>query len=222
MTYFRELPDIQYQNFFDTNVSATDYVLIKNIFIRGKLRDDLQNVFTIFNKYELSEDERPDQIADKLYGDPSLDWVVRIVANIINYQNDLPLTSQQLYNYVVEKYGQDGVSEIRYYQSVEIKDSLGRLIYPEGAIVNQDFSLTFFDAGLNTYVTRSGLSARDGVTNFEYESNLNDEKKTIFVLKEEYINQFITDMREISTYGFNSEFINNKTIRTENTRVTSP
>lgn len=222
MTYFRELPDIQYQNFFDTNVSATDYVLIKNIFIRGKLRDDLQNVFTIFNKYELSEDERPDQIADKLYGDPSLDWVVRIVANIINYQNDLPLTSQQLYNYVVEKYGQDGVSEIRYYQSVEIKDSLGRLIYPAGAIVNQDFSLTFFDAGLNTYVTRSGLSARDGVTNFEYESNLNDEKKTIFVLKEEYINQFITDMREISTYGFNSEFINNKTIRTENTRVTSP
>jgi hypothetical protein len=222
MTYFRELPDIQYQNFFDTNVSATDYVTIKNIFLRGKLRDDLQNVFTVFDKYEISERERPDQIAEKLYGDASLDWIVRIVANIINYQNDLPLNSQQLYDYVVNKYGQDGVSEIRFYQSIEIKDSTGRLIQPEGVVVDEDFSITFFDEGLNTYVTRSGLGARDGVTNFEYESNLNDEKKTIFVLKPEYINLFIQDMRDIATYGFNSEFINNRTIRTENTRITSP
>ena len=50
MTYFRELPNIEYQNFLASSSGSQDYILMKNIFIRGKLRDDLQNVFTIFNR----------------------------------------------------------------------------------------------------------------------------------------------------------------------------
>lgn len=222
MTYFRELPNIQYQNFLEPqNTSSQDYITIKNIFLRGKLRDDLQNTFTLFDKYVILENERPDQIAQKLYGNPTYDWIVRITANIINYQNEFPLNSQELWEYIQTKYDTSS-SEIRYYQSVQIRDSRNRLIYPGGIVVDENFSVTYYDNFLGTYVTKSGLEARDGVTNFEYENQINDDKKTIFVLKPAYLGQFLNDMRDLSTYGFNSEFINTKTIRTANTRVTAP
>lgn len=222
MPYFRELPNIQYQNFLETDSTGSqDFITIKNLFLRGKLRDDLQNILTVFNKYEISENERPDQIAQKLYGDPTLDWVVRVTANIINYQNDLPLNSQELWEYINNKYDSNA-NDIREYRSVEIRDSRNNLIYPSNIVVDEDFSVTYFDTVLNTYVTKSGLDARDGVTNFEYETEINDEKKTIYVLRPEYLGQFLSDMRDLATYGFNSEFINSNTIRTENTRITSP
>ena len=51
MGYFRELPNLQYQSPYSTRISSTSYVTAKNIFRRMKLRDDLQNVFTISRKW---------------------------------------------------------------------------------------------------------------------------------------------------------------------------
>ena len=56
MTYFRELPNVEYQNFLSDSTGSLDYILMKNIFIRGKLRDDLQNVLTVFDKYVIIGD----------------------------------------------------------------------------------------------------------------------------------------------------------------------
>ena len=53
MTYFRELPNVQYQSFLSDKQSSHDYLLVKNIFRRAKIRDDLQNAVTIFNKYNI-------------------------------------------------------------------------------------------------------------------------------------------------------------------------
>ena len=50
MSYFRELPNLQYQSFLSDRKTSNDYLLVKNLFRRVKLRDDLQNVFTIFDK----------------------------------------------------------------------------------------------------------------------------------------------------------------------------
>ena len=216
MTYFRELPNVEYQNFLADSSGSQDYVLMKNIFIRGKLRDDLQNVFTIFDKYVISENERPDQIANKLYGDPGLDWVVLNVANIINFQNDYPLTSQQLFEYVTEKYGEENVSEVRYYQTTEVRDSKDRLVLPAGLVVDQDFTIP------NPDVPQLTLNPVTAISNWDYETEINDKKKEIYVLKNAYINQFLEDIEDIATYGFNSEFVDPKTIRTANTINANP
>lgn len=216
MTYFRELPNVEYQNFLADKTGSQDYILMKNLFIRGKLRDDLQNVFTLFDKYVIQEDERPDEIAAKLYGDPGLDWVVLVTANIINYQDQFPLSAQELWRYVTDKYGEEHINDTKYFVTKEVKDMYGRLILPSGLVVDQGFTIPNPDAPGST------LNPTVGVTNFEYENNKNDEKKTIYVLKRSYINQFLNDMQDLATYGFNSEFIDEKTIRVANNINTTP
>ncbi len=61
-----------------------------------------------------------------------------------------------------------------------------------------------------------------GISNYEYETRINDEKRNIFVLREEYLQQFLNDMRELMTYDESSEFIDERTAQTENTNITLP
>ena len=220
MGYFRELPDVQYQSFLSDAISSQDYLRVKNLFRRNKLRDDLQNVFTLFNKYEIVEGARPDTVAEEIYGSAQLDWVVLMTAGIINVRDEWPLSNYQLYKYAENKYSVENLSDINYYETKEVKDSSGRLILPAGKDVNEDFTLNYSDNG--SKVSLSGINVRRGVTNWEYETNKNNKKSSIYLLKQGYLQQFLNDMREIMIYGLSSEYVNESLIRTENTKVTIP
>ena len=218
MGYFRELPELEYQSFLSDAISSKEYLTVKNLFRRNKLRDDLQNVFTIFDKYEIVEGARPDMVAEEFYGDAELDWVVLMTAGIINVRDEWPLSNYRLYQYVEHKYGILELNEVRYYETKEIKDSNDRLILPAGKIVDEDFVLNYSDNG--NKVSVSGLDVRRGVSNWEYETIENNKKSSIYLLKQGYLQQFLNDMREIMTYGVSSEYVNESLIRTENTKVT--
>jgi hypothetical protein len=219
MAYFRELPDVEYQSFLSDAISSKDYLTVKNLFRRNKLRDDLQNSFTLFNKYEIIEGARPDTVAEEFYGNDELDWVVLMTAGIINVRNEWPLSNYQLYNYVDNKYG-DRINDNNFYETKEIKDSNGRLILPSGKVVDEDFTLTYSDNGVNVTVT--GTNVRRGVSNWEYETRKNNKKSSIYLLRRGYLQQFLNDMREIMLYDRSSQYINETLIRTENTRITIP
>jgi len=219
MGYFRELPDVEYQSFLSDAISSKDYLKVKNLFRRNKLRDDLQNSFTLFNKYEIVEGARPDTVAEEFYGNDELDWVVLMTAGIINVRNEWPLSNYQLYNYVDNKYG-DRINDNNFYETKEIKDSNGRLILPSGKVVDEDFTLTYSDGGVNVTVT--GTNVRRGVSNWEYETRKNNKKSSIYLLRRGYLQQFLNDMREIMLYDRSSQYINETLIRTENTRITIP
>jgi len=220
MGYFRELPDVEYQSFLSDAISSKDYLLVKNLFRRNKLRDDLQNVFTLFNKYQIPEGARPDVVAEEFYGSAELDWVVLMTAGIINVRDEWPLSNYHLYYHVENKYGVENLSNIHHYETIEVKDSKGRLILPAGKDVNEDFTLNYSDDG--SKVSLSGDDVRKGVTNWEYETRKNNEKSSIYLLKRGYLQQFLNDMRDIMTYGLSSQYINESLIRTENTKVTIP
>ena len=220
MGYFRELPNVEYQSFLSDAISSKEYLTVKNLFRRNKLRDDLQNVFTIFNKYEIVEGARPDTVAEEFYGSAELDWVVLLTAGIINVRDEWPLSNYALYQYVEQKYGVENFSNFYNYETIEVKDSNGRLILPAGKDVNEDFVLNYSDNG--SKVSLSGVDVRRGVTNYEYEVRKNEEKSSIFLLKQGFLQQFLNDMREIMTYGVSSEYVNESLIRTENTKVTIP
>ena len=216
MSYFRELPNFQYQSPFIDSLSSSEYVNVKNIFRRVKLRDDLQNVFTVFDKFVIKEGARPDTVAEEVYGKSDLDWVVLISAGIVNVRNEWPLSSRDLYNYVVEKYGLDEKDFVHHYETKEVKDSQGRLIMSKGNRVDADFSLTYYDNG--SYVTKSEVS---GITNYEHEVQENIKKSTIFILRRFYLQQVLNDIKKEMTYKRSSQFVSNNLIRTENTKLTN-
>ena len=228
MSYFRELPDLEYQSPLSHRKSDLEYVRAKNLFRRVKLRDDLQNVFTVFNKYQVPDGARPDTVAEEVYGRSDYDWVVLLSANIINVRDQWPLSNHDLYNFVEDKYGIEGVNEIKFYETTEVRDSSGRLIVPAGKIVDKNFVIydpdevqSIVGSGTTVSVIQT-LNPVVGVTNYEYEVRKNTEKRSIYILRPEYLQQYVNDLRAIMYYDKSSQFVDKKLIRTENTRVTSP
>ena len=213
MGYFRELPNLRYPSFLPEKTSSLDYVEVKNIFRRVKLRDDLQNSFTVFDKYEIPEGARPDIVAEELYGNAEFDWIVLTVAGILNVRNQWPLSNRDLYNYCLDKYG-ESLNSNRFFETTEVKDSNDRLILPKGKVVDSNFTIP--KPGEPT----ATINPVVGITNYEYETRLNDEKRNIFILREGYLQQFLSDIREIMTYDESSEFIDERTAQTENSNIT--
>ena len=218
MGYFRELPNLQYQSPYTSRISSSTYVTAKNIFRRMKIRDDLKSVFTVFKKYEIDDGDRPDTVARDLYGKSNLDWVVLITANIINVRDEWPLSDKEVYDYTVSKYGLTEINEIHHYETKEIKNSRGVVVLRSGEIVGADFSVSYYD-GRNITTTPSNTVR--GVTNLEYEVVENQKKRSINILRREYLQQFLNDIRNEMTYKRSSQFVNDKLIKTENTRVTN-
>ena len=144
--YFRELPTLRYPSFLSDKNSSLDYVDAKNLFRRVKLREDLQSIITLFDKYEIPEGFRPDNVAEQLYGTAQLDWVVIICAGIVNIRAEWPLSNNDLFDYTSNKYGEN-LNEVKYYETKEIKDSKGRIVLEGGKRVSKEFKLTYFENG---------------------------------------------------------------------------
>ena len=212
MGYFRELPNLLYPSFLPEKTSSLDFIQVKNIFRRVKLRDDLINSFTSFDKYEIPEGARPDTVAEDLYGNAQFDWVVLTTAGILNVRNEWPLSNRDLYVYANKKYG-ESLNSLRFHETTEVKDSDGRMILPKGKVVDSNFTIP--KPGEPT----ATLNPVVGISNYEYETRLNDEKRNIFVIREEYLQQFLDDMRSIMTYAESSEFLDQRTIQTENSNI---
>ena len=215
MGYFRELPNLRYPSFLPDKTSSLDFVEVKNVFRRAKLRDDLQNNFTVFERYEIPMGFRPDVVAEELYGSDQLDWVVLTVAGILNVRNEWPLSDRDIYDYSLDKYG-ESLNSVKFFETTEVKDTNGRMMLPKGKVVDSNFTIP--KPGEPT----ATINPVVGINNFEYETRLNDEKRNIFIFKEGYLQQFLNDIREIMTYDESSEFIDERTAQTENTNITLP
>ena len=218
MGFFRELPNIEYLSVLSDRDSSLDYIKVKNLFRRVKVRDDLKKYFTVFDRVTIKDGARPDQVADTTYGNAELDWVVLLTAGIINVNNEWPLNSYELYNYSLEKYGAL-LNATKHYETIEIRDQKNRLILPKGKIVDSDFSIP---NPSNPLTDLTGNAIRIGISYYEYETRLNEEKRQIDLLKPRYLDQFLKDMRKIMKYSRSSQYVSTRLIKTSNTRIKSP
>ena len=230
MGYFRELPTLRYPSFLSDKTSSLDYVDAKNLFRRVKLREDLQSILTLFDKYEIPDGFRPDNVAEDLYGSDTLDYVVIVCAGIVNIRDEWPLSNQDLYEYSENKYGLNGLTDIKYYETKLVKDSSGKVILPKGKRVDQNFKISYYDGGI-TYtndLTKLGTNVAsipnpvNAISNYEYETLRNEEKRNIFVLKNGFLQQFLDDFKEIMTYDESSQRIDDNTAQTENLNISMP
>ena len=239
MGYFRELPNILYQSPLLHKNSSADYISIKNLFRRAKLYDYLNDNVSIFNKFVIGDGDRPDTIAESLYNDSSLDYVVVLVAGITNINHEWPLQDFQVYDYALQKYGTESkMFENHHYETFEIKDDKGRQILPPDLIVDKDFKMDGSALRFNstyTLISEAGNTQLDdkneytvstdniarAVSNFEYEISENEKKREINVLRNGYISIFINDLRDVVKYDRSSGYITNNLAKTENTNIIS-
>ena len=85
-----------------------------------------------------------------------------------------------------------------------------------GLEVNSNFTIPNPSSPENT------INPVIGISNYEYETKENNKKSLIYLLKKSYLQAALNDMRSELFYGESSQYIDQKTIRTENTYNTSP
>ena len=204
MAYFNELPNISYVSLLPNSTKNEDRITVKNIFKRAKLRSDIDQVITAFEYYEIKENTRPDVVAEQIYNDPELDWVILITNNITNIRDQWPLSHNDLYNYCLEKYGSDaGVQETHHWETQEVKDKFGRIILEGKLIVDESFKFTY----TKDDYTAVNVSPAQSVSNFTYDQRVNENKRRIKILKPGYLGAFMTDMRNMMRYSNSSQYI---------------
>ena len=133
-SYFKQVPNFEYVNRTKGNTDISNYITVKNLFKRGKIRPDIFGNVSFFTKYKIIGDERPDNVAFKEYNDSSLDWVVLLSNNILNIQDEWPLSQISLDEVLLDKYGtyEELHSGIHHYETIEIKNTKGGIILPGG------------------------------------------------------------------------------------------
>ena len=218
--YFRKLPNLDYPSLLKTRESNVDYVQTKNLFRRVKIREDLFANFMQFDKYEIIGDERPDNVSEKVYGRDDLDWIVLLSNNIVDINNEWPLSQLQLNRFLADKYTPQELVSIHHYETLELRDNKNQLILPAGLVVDEDFNLEYLSGG-QIKSTNSLVEGRPvrAVTFFDYENDLNDQKRTINVLKRDFLGMFIKDFERIMKYDKSSQYVNRTLKRTENPRI---
>ena len=197
--YFRNIPNFEYVNRTKDGQFISNYTQVKNFFKKGRMREDIFQDLTIFEKYNIKGDDRPDNVANEIYGDPTLDWVVLTANNIVNIYNEWPLTQQVFEDYILDKYGSyEKLDETHHYESNEVKDSTGIIIFPKGVNVSAAQSVSYYEPTRDEQITVNPVSK--AVTNYQYEEDINNKKRPIFLLKPSYLNVVFDDLEEMMEY----------------------
>lgn len=224
MAFFNRLPNVEYdQKPLVFPYSEKEYVLVKNFFRRHKITEESYNYINFFNEYVLTDEDRIDYLAFKTYGQSELDWVILITNNLINSYFDLPIKESNLYEMVDAAYryepfesGEENTlpcDRTHHYETYEIRNSNGNIILTGGLKVERSFYTTPFqyNDGNNTIITKSGNQVCKIVTNYEHEKTLNDVKRKIYLLRPEFVQDFIDQYESETEYSKSSSYIDRLT-----------
>ena len=219
--YFRNIPDFEYVSRNADTKQISEYQKVKNLFKRGKLKNDIFNDLTFFTKYKVIGDDRPDNVAFDVYDDETLDWVVLLSNNITNIQTEWPLNHQSFYNFLITKYGsEEQIYAVHHYETTEVKNTAQTIIVPKGLKVPQNYSIEFYDERVGSYTTVSNITTE--ITNYAYENKIEDKKRNIYVLKPSYLNVILNDIEESMLYKEGStQYLSETLVRGENIRLYS-
>jgi hypothetical protein len=219
--YFRQLPNFDYVSRLP-DAKISDYIQVKNLFKKGKLREDIFQNIAFFTKYKIIGDDRPDNVAYEVYNDSTLDWIVLLSNNIINIQTEWPLTQQSFDSYLLNKYGSYDVlySNNHHYETIEVKNTAGTIIVPAGMQVSSDYNVSYYDYFTNSQVNRSDIITP--ITNYEYEEKTENDKRNIFLLKPTYIHLIFDDLNDIMPYKKgSSQYVSEDLKKGDNIRLTN-
>ena len=168
--YFERFPLIPYDS-----VGNGDFKYVTNLLKRVGVRAKVKTNIAVFDTYDVKEGETPEMIADKLYDDPELHWVVLLMNDISDRYHQWPLNHNQFIAHINDKYS--NIDAVHHY---EIEQTSG------------DTTLKINIGTDNT--EHSGATA---ITNYEYEVAEEDKKRKIRLLDPEYIEAFVVEYQKL-------------------------
>ena len=202
ISYFNLLPNFKYLSPLKEGGKRDQYIEVKNLFKRIRLKSEVFQFALSFNDYIIYDGERPDTIAEGLYASAKYDWVVLLSANIINVEDQWPVPEGKLWDLADEKYGGD-LNAVHHYETTEVKNSDGKLILPGKLVVDPDFTIQ----DPNNYTQT--INPTVAVSNWLVETRKNNEKRAIRVVKREYLNTLVNDTKNILQYQNSSQYKRN-------------
>ena len=167
--FFPQFPKIQY-NLSGKNGNTN---VVTDIFRRVKIRSKIAKNVTLFDKYDVQEGEKPEDVAYKVYGEADYFWVVTLVNNIVNRYYDWPLDQFSFQQYIKDKYSNpDAIHHYEITQSSGKQSGDGPADYSHKLEVNSDHP------------------GAESISNRDYEDRLQDQKRQIRILSPQYLNAF--------------------------------
>lgn len=148
--------------------------LVTNILSRIRVRVNMKKEIVMLDAYDIKENETPEIIADRHHGSPYYHWIVMILNDVSDVYHDWPKPTRQLQKYVQTKYTDAQLSEVHHY---EIAQSSG-------------------DTTIKIQVPQ-GTSGATTVTNYEYEVAKNDAKRSIDLLRNDYLGFFVDEFESL-------------------------
>ena len=219
--YFRQVPEFEYVSRLP-GANIGDYIRVKNLFKKGKIREDIFQNLSFFEKYKIIGNDRPDNVAFEIYEDSKLDWVVLLSNNILNIQTEWPLPQTDFDAFLLNKYDDYDTlyNGIHHYETEEVKNSQGVTIVPAGLQVDSSYSISYYDFFIEQQITTGNISVP--ITNYEYEEKVENDKRNIYSLKSTYLGIVLNDMPEIMEYKEgSSQYVSETLKRGDNIRLYS-
>jgi hypothetical protein len=209
--YFSFIPDVKY----DTKpikypFSQSDYLRVKNFFRRYVISEDVFSYIAYFKKYAIQDGDRLDSIAEKAYGDPFYDWIIILTNGMINPIFDWPLTTFELNKYLENEFD-NAYGTIMYYQTIEDElqeEMFGQVLLKGGTKVDEFYynSVQKFNIdGIITDVSASSFCTEVSIA--DHETKENEKKREIYLLKPQYLNDFVSEFRKTNLYKKSTSFV---------------
>ncbi len=171
--YFKNFPTIIYDA-----VGNGEFKDVKNLLRRVAIRAKVKTNTLLYDTYDVKEGESPESIADKLYDDPELHWVVLLVNDVTDRYHQWPLNYSQFNQYIADKY--DNIDGVHHY---ELAQSSG----------NTDTKIEVYNNSALYSGDQDFYSTATTITNREYEETQQDQKRQIRLLDPRYIQQFVEE-----------------------------
>ena len=168
--YFAQFP----LNIYDS-VGDENYKLVTNLLKRVTIRAKVKANTLFFDTYDVREGETPEMIADKLYNDPELHWIVLMVNDITDRYHQWPKNQNQFLTYINDKY--TNISGTHHYE------------------INQTSGDTTIKINIGTDNTDYPTATL--ITNYEYEEERQDTLRKIRLLSPEYVTDFVSEFKLI-------------------------
>jgi hypothetical protein len=206
----------KYFNYFPKTVYSLDNTnnvdVVTSIVSRFSFESSFRDNTAVYYEYNVQDSDTPEIIANKFYGDSEKHWVVLMLNQIVDPQFDWPLDQRTIISFINEKYsanasaGQSGITwaqaNIHSYYKVETRTTNStntelqtKLQVDSNTYANVAASTTnlLLEDGNSITITIS----KETKTYYDYEVEQNETKRTIKLLKPEFVSPIEDELRAV-------------------------